>query len=45
MEFQVIVHEEWKVYSTKEEKSVHIRFGVPELGGWEWDYVDMKPEE
>ena len=45
VEFHVIVHDEWEVHSSKGGKSVHIRFGTCELGGWHWDCVDMKPVE
>ena len=43
VEFHVIIHEEWKFNPTKGEKSVHIRFGIDELGNWTWDCVDMEP--
>jgi hypothetical protein len=42
VEFQVVVHEEWKFDS---DKSVHIRFGDPEVCNWERNCVDMEPLE
>lgn len=45
VEFHVVIHEEWKFDPSKEDKSVHIRFGTKGLGDWKWNCVDMNPLE
>ena len=45
MEFHVVIHDEWKFDPNKHDKSVHIRFGTPELGNWQWNCVDMQAVE